>query len=261
MLTFLRGARSLVSVLLVGAWFVLGSPILRLLVLPGAWLFPRRRFLLVGAYMKLMAAGMAWLLTLGGARFRRFGTIPTASSVLIVANHQSLVDILQITLLAKPRVPAYVTRKRYARFVPLVSASIRLLGSPIVDPKRDPVGSVEAIKRGARELPHGLILFPEGHRSGNGEILPFRSSGFVTILRERRQPVYLVLNDGAFRVRRFVDLLFRVHLIDVVSEVTGPFTPPAGDDELPPFLLELRGRLSARLAERRAAAAETGTPA
>jgi 1-acyl-sn-glycerol-3-phosphate acyltransferase len=237
MLTILRGARSLVSVLLVGAFFILGSIFLRLLVLPGTWLFPSQRFLLVSVY-----------------------TIPTASPVLIVANHQSLVDILQITLLAKPRVPAYVTRQRYARFVPLVSACIRGLGSPIVDPKRDPVGSVEAIRRGARELPHGLILFPEGHRSRDGEILPFRSSGFATILRERPQPVYLVLNDGAFRVRRFVDLLFRVHLIDAVSEVMGPFAPP-DPDALQPFLMDLRKRLSDRLAERRRAARETSPSA
>jgi 1-acyl-sn-glycerol-3-phosphate acyltransferase len=260
MLTILRGARSLVSVLLVGAFFVLGSIFLRLLVLPGTWLFPAQRFLLVSVYMKGMAAGIARLLTLGGARFRRFGTIPTASPVLIVANHQSLVDILQITLLAKPRVPAYVTRQRYARFVPLVSACIRMLGSPIVDPKRDPVGSVEAIRRGARELPHGLILFPEGHRSRDGEILRFRSSGFATILRERPQPVYLVLNDGAFRVRRFVDLLFRVHLIDAVSEVMGPFAPP-DPDALQPFLMDLRKRLSDRLAERRRTARETSPSA
>ena len=49
----------------------------------------------------------------------------------------------------------------------------------------------------------------------------------MAILRERPRPVYLVLNDGTFRVRRFVDLLFRVHLIDAVSEVMGPFAPPS----------------------------------
>jgi len=257
MRALLRGVRSLTCVLLVGAWFVPGSVALRLLVLPAAWLFPRLRFLLVSVYMKVMASGIVGLLTLGGARFRRIGTIPTGASVLVVANHQSLVDILQLTLLAKPRVPAFVTRKRYTRFIPLVSASIRLLGSPIVDPRRDPVGSVQAIQRGARELPHGMMIFPEGHRSRDGEILPFRPSGFVAILRERPQPVYLVLNDGSFRVRRFVDLLYRVDLIDAVSEVMGPFAPPSDPEALQPFLMDLRKRLQDRLAERRRAAQET----
>ncbi len=252
MSAFLRGARSLLSVLSVGLLFVLGSVALRLVVLPGARLFPRRRFLLVSVYMKLMAGGIIALLTLGGARFRRLGTLPTDAPVLIVANHQSLLDILQVTLMAKPRVPAFVTRRRYARFIPLVSASVRLLGCPIVDPKRDAAGAIEAVRRGAL-LPHGLIVFPEGHRTRSGEILPFRTTGCETVLGERPMPVYLVLNEGAWRVRRFVDLLLRVHEIDAFSEVIGPFEPPADPAALREFVRRLRGVLVERLAQRRGA--------
>ena len=96
MLTLLRGARSLLSVLLVVGLFVLGSPVLRLVVLPGAWLFPRHRYLLVSAFMKWMSANIIRLLTVGGARFRRMGSIPTAEPVLIVGNHQSLLEIVQV---------------------------------------------------------------------------------------------------------------------------------------------------------------------
>ena len=244
-----RGARSLFAVVLVGFLFLLGSPPLRLVVLPGAWLFPRHRFLLVSLFMKGMSAGILGLLRVGGAHVRRRGTLPTARPIVVVANHQSLLDICQITLLAQPRVPAFVSRRRYARFVPLVSQSIRLLGSPIVDPKRDPVGAVEAVRRGARELPHGIVIFPEGHRSRDGAIRPFRTAGLETALRERRLPVYLVLNDGVWRVRRLADLLFRVHLIDAVSEVAGPFEPPRDEARLPEFIDGLRRRLVERLAE------------
>jgi 1-acyl-sn-glycerol-3-phosphate acyltransferase len=251
MLSVIRGARSLLAVLLVGLLFLLMSPVLRLFVLPGAALFPRHRFRLVSWFMKAMSASILGLLRLGGAHFRRRGVIPTESPVLVVANHQSLLDICQITLLSQPRVPAFVTRRRYARFVPLVSACIRLLGSPIVDPKRDPSGAVEAVRRGARELPHGILIFPEGHRSLDGAIRPFRTAGLETILSTRRTPVYLVLNEGVWRVRRFADLLFRVHLIDASSEVMGPFEPPADDARLPEFVQGLRETLVARLAELR----------
>jgi 1-acyl-sn-glycerol-3-phosphate acyltransferase len=249
MTTFLRGARSLVSVLLVGLFFLLMSPVLRLAIVPGGWLFPRHRFRLVGAFMKWMSAGILGLLRLGGAHVRRVGTLPTASPILIVANHQALLDICQITLMAHPRVPAFVTRRRYARFVPLVSQCIRLLDSPIVDPKRDPKGSVVAIRQGARELPHGVVIFPEGHRSHDGEIRPFRTAGIETILTERRMPVYLVVNEGVWRVRRLADLLFRAPLIDARSEVIGPFEPPTDAALLPGFILGLRATLVTRLAE------------
>ena len=249
MIDLLRGARSLFSVLLVGLLFLLMSPVLRLVVVPGSWLFPRQRFLLVTLFMKTMSAVIFDLLRLGGASVRRVGTLPTASPILVVANHQALLDICQITLLAHPRVPAFVTRSRYARFVPLVSQCIRLLGSPVVDPKRDPTGSVRAIREGARELPHGLVIFPEGHRTQNGEIRPFRAAGLETILTERRMPVYLVLNEGVWRVRRLADLLFRAPLIEAYSEVIGPFEPPADPARLPEFIRGLRGTLVARLAQ------------
>jgi 1-acyl-sn-glycerol-3-phosphate acyltransferase len=249
MLNLARAVRSLAAVLLVGLLFLLGSPVLRLFVVPGAWLFPGQRFRLVSWFMKGMSAGILGLLRLGGARARRVGTLPTAEPVLVVANHQALLDICQMTLMARPRVPAFVTRRRYARFVPLVSQSIRLLGSPIVDPRRDPKGSVEAIRNGARELPHGIVIFPEGHRSQDGEVRPFRAAGVETILAERRTPVYLVLNEGVWRVRRLADLLFRAHLIDAYSEVMGPFEPPADAAQLPAFVRQLRETLVRRLAE------------
>ncbi len=248
-MSLLRGVRSFASVVLVGLYFVLGSLVLRLLVVPGCWVLPRRRPLITSVYMKGMAAGIFALLTLGGARFRRVGRLPTAEPVLVIANHQSLLEILQIALVARPRVPAYVTRRRYARFVPLVSQTMRLLGCPIVDPRRDPRGAVEAIRRGARELRHGLVLFAEGHRSRDGAIRPFRSTGVQAVLDERRMPVFLVLNEGSWRVRRFVDLLFRVHLIDALCEVSGPFEAPQDPSEVPAFVEQMRARLVRRLDE------------
>jgi 1-acyl-sn-glycerol-3-phosphate acyltransferase len=251
MSSVIRGARSLLSVLLVGLLFMLMSLPLRLLVIPGAFFFPRQRFRLVSLFMKTICHGIWAALRLGGARVRRVGRIPTHEPVLVVANHQSLLDIVQVTLIATPRVPAFVTRARYQRFVPLVSASMRLLGCPIVDPKRDPHGAVEEIRRGARELPHGIAIFPEGHRSRDGEVLPFKVAGAETILKERRVPVYVVANDGAWRVGRLTDLLFRVHLMDAYSEVLGPFTPPDDPEELGAFVRGLRERLIEALARHR----------
>lgn len=247
MRSVIKGARSLVAVLLVGLLFLLGSPVLRLVVIPGSWLLPGRRHWLVTWFMKGMCSGLWAVLRLGGARVRREGVLPTASQVLVVANHQGLLDILQISLLAQPRVPAFVTRRRYSRFVPLVSACIRLLGSPIVDPRHDPKAAVDAVRRGVHETPHGLVIFPEGHRSLDGAVRPFRTAGIETVLSERRMPVYVVVNDGVWRQRRLSDLLFRVHLIDAHSEVLGPFDPPGDPGGVAAFVEELRGRIVARL--------------
>jgi 1-acyl-sn-glycerol-3-phosphate acyltransferase len=255
MIAVLRGLRSFLSVLLVGLLFMLFSVVLRLGVLPAVWLRPELRFVLVSLFMKGISHGILGLLHLGGARFSRHGEIPTASPVVVVANHQGLVDILQVTLLSRPHVPAFVTRRRYARFVPVVSACVRLLGSPIIDPKRDARRAVEAIRRAALELPHGMTIFPEGHRSLDGAVRPFRTAGLTAILEARRAPVYVVVNDGVWHGRRLVDLLFRVHLMNASAEVLGPYETPGNPSEIPALIAGLREIIVARLHERRYARA------
>jgi 1-acyl-sn-glycerol-3-phosphate acyltransferase len=248
----LRGALSLFAAAMVGVdWLVLDL-FLRLVVIPGAWLFPRHRLRLVTWHMKAISWTTFTILRIGGARFRRRGVLPTHSPVYVVANHQAILDIMQVTLLARPFAPAFVARTRYQRFIPQVSACIRLLGCPMVDPRKDAEGAVEAIRRGARDLAHGLLIFPEGHRTRDGAVRPFRTAGLETMLRERRLPVYVVVNDGMWRARRFTDAIFRAHLMDGWSEVVGRFEPPEDDTEIPAFINHLRDVIVERLAAHRA---------
>jgi 1-acyl-sn-glycerol-3-phosphate acyltransferase len=253
MLAVLRGARSLLSLLLVGVLWVILTPLLRLVIVPGAWIFPARRLTLVSFYMKLISRLTLGLMHLGGARFRREGVLPTGSPVAIIGNHQGLLDIMQITILGTPFAPAFVTRTRYQRFVPHVSACIRMLHCPMIDPKGDRLGAVKTIRRAAQDLPSGLLIFPEGHRSRDGEVRPFRTVGVEAMLRAKRMPVYIVVNDGLWHARRFVDSLFGIHLIDAWSAAYGPFEIPEDKAEIPAFIEHLRQEIVRRLEEHRAA--------
>ena len=254
----LRGLRSLLGVAAVGILFAIGSVVLRCYVLPVVYFRPDQRFPMVSRYMKWMLRNICRLLVLGGARIRREGRIPTEKPVLVVANHQSLLDIAQISILADPFVPAFVTRKRYGRFVPLVSASLRLLGAPLIDPVREPRRALVLIKEAAGALPHGLIIFPESHRTRDGEVQHFHTSGLQLLLAEYPWPVYVVVNEGSWRVRRLVDMLFDLPLMDARSEVMGPFDPPKDPSQIPAFIQELRQRIAGRLHEMRAAGLSAG---
>lgn len=226
--------------------------IFRVAILPGVWLWPHRQADLVAWFMKSISRGIFGCFRLGGARFRRTGVLPTREPILVIMNHQSQLDIITVTIMAEPSVPAFVTRKRYERFIPLVSGCIRLLGCPMVDPKRDPRGAVEAVRRAAREGKHSILIFPEGHRTRDGEIQPFRTPGLVAALQTRRLPVYLCVTDGFWAGRRLVDFLENIHRIRGETEVLGPFTPPDAEEEIPAFIERLRETLVGHLQEMRA---------
>lgn len=246
-------ARSTLSLLLVLLYFVVpGTPVLYLVVYPLVWLQPARQRFHISWFMKMMSWGILTLIRVGGARFERRGRIPTGDGgALVIMNHQSLLDICTATLMAAPYVPAFVPRALYARGVLLVSASIRLLESPIVDPRKDPLGAVEALREAARRERYGLLIFPEGHRSLDGELRPFRSAGIEAILETRRMPVYLVVTDGFWAGRRFLDFLANIPHIRGRTEVLGPFEAPERKEDIAAALLEWRATIAQRLSKMR----------
>src|SRR5439155_3181188 len=125
----------------------------------------------------------------------RTGAISTREPSLIVMNHQSLLDIPTVVLMVDPYVCRFVARHRYRRFVPSVSLCMRLLGCPIIDPDNRKA-ALRTMRQAARDQAHGLLVFPEGHRTRDGEIQPFHAAGLEIMLRERLLPVYLVVTDG-----------------------------------------------------------------
>jgi 1-acyl-sn-glycerol-3-phosphate acyltransferase len=197
---------------------------------------------------------------LGGARLRRSGTVPTASPVLVIMNHQSLLDIPTAGLMSSPLVPWFVTRKRYQYGIPAVSPCLRLMGCPVIDPAV-PRESLKTMRQAARALEHGMLVFAEGHRSRDGEVQPFQTAGVLTVLRERHIPVCLVVTDGFWSARRFLDSVLGVGRIRGETEVVGVFEPPADDAALPAFVEHLRETMIAHLALMRRRRGGPGTPA
>jgi len=249
---FLRALQSAASLGAALAWLGLfGFPTFYLWIYPAVYVRPEKRSALMSWFMKVASGGMLKCLQAGGARLRRVGTLPTSSPILIVMNHQSLMDILTVTALASPIAPAFVTRRRYARWIPLVSPSVRMRECPVVDPQHDPEGAVTALKERASRERHGLLIFPEGHRTKDGAIRPFKLTGIQAILTTRPMPVYAVVTDGFWVSRRLVDFVFNVHRIRGETEVLGPFEAPASETDIPAFVEDLRQRMIDHLASMR----------
>ena len=246
----LRQIRSALSLLLALSCFVPWGLYLYLIFVPAASLFPARAEAWMAALIKGIAGSLLLSLRLGGARFRRVGRIPTDGPCVVVGNHQSLVDPAVLITMSGPWVPAFVVRSRYAS-IPVVGTAMKWARCPIIDPIRDARGAVAAVAAAAARLEHGILIFPEGHRTLDGEVQPFRTSGLIAMLTTRRMPVYLAVTDGLWINRTLADVVFNVHKMRGETEILGPFAPPEDDAAIPAFIDGLHDTIVGHLAQMR----------
>ena len=97
---------------------------------------------------------------------------------VFVANHQSWLDILALLVLL-PGSVRFVAKKELGR-VPLFGPAMRASGHIEVD-RRDLRSAVSAYEAAGRVIRNGFsaLVFPEGTRSRDGRLLPFKKGPFV----------------------------------------------------------------------------------
>ena len=238
-----RGALALACVL---AWLgLVALPSLLVLSVPAWWAKPATRLSWVSGWARAHCRLVLALLRLGGARYQRRGTVKTDSAGLIVMNHQSLLDIPTAVLMCTPLVPAFVARARYGR-VPLIATGLRVADCPVIDPGHDRDAALARLADAVQQE-RALLIYPEGHRSPDGALHPFRTAGILAMLRARRVPVWLIATDGFWSGRRLIDLVM-VHRIRGVTEVVGCFHPPADEAALDGFVEMLQAELARAVA-------------
>ena len=246
----LRALRSAVGFLLIAPLFFVTGSFQRFVLWPYFFIRPTRRTPVMDRYMRFMARSVLVCMRIGGARLKEIGHVPTEQPVLVLMNHQSLLDIPSGVALCRPNVPLIVTRMLYGRGIPLVSPMLRIQRYPLIDPRQDRKQAVALVREAARRQ-HGILLYPEGHRSRGGELGKFATAGIRAVLKEQRWPVYLIVTDGFWVCRNAKDFFFRIHKIHGRTEVLGPFDPPPTDAEVPDFVERMRETMQAKLTEMR----------
>ncbi len=253
----LRAIRSFLAVL--ACLFLLGviAPlILYLVVVPLLALGPGRRRELGTRWVTWIARRLTSLIRLGGATIDIEGDIDCAQPGVVIMNHQSVLEIPALIHILHPRLPRFVARSRYARSIPTVSQAISYLDCIVIDPRRDRAGAVIAIRRAADEgLHHAVMLFPEGHRTRDGEIAAFRPAGLIALLEGRQLPVWTIVCDGFWRLRTVMDSFFGLGSVKGRLKVVECAVSPGTRDELESFIEERRQTMIRELAKMRAEAA------
>jgi 1-acyl-sn-glycerol-3-phosphate acyltransferase len=102
---------------------------------------------------------------------------------------------------------------------------------------------------------HSFLIFPEGHRSDDGRLLPFRTPGLRFVLKRARRPVYCAVVDGVAHTRTVKAAALHIADTAVRVVILGPFAPPA-DADVDAFIESLRDRMAATLDHLRATAVD-----
>jgi 1-acyl-sn-glycerol-3-phosphate acyltransferase len=128
--------------------------------------------------------------------------------LVVVSNHQSWFDVFSLAMIM-PK-PFRFVAKRELGGVPVFGPAWRAAGHVSVD-RSDRVGAIRALAeaaRAVREEDAALVVFPEGTRSPDGRLLPFKKGPFILAVQSGIDivPVAVcgsreILPKGAWRVR------------------------------------------------------------
>jgi len=157
--------------------------------------------------------------------------LPTDRSILLVANHQSMYDIPMMMWMLRSREVGFISKRELARGIPSISYSLRNLDSVLIDRKepRQAIPAIEAFGRLKEERKQIACIFPEGTRARDGQMKPFKGSGFDTLLNSMPsaliQPVVI---DGNWELLRY-----KLLPVPIGVKITVKFLEPVEPRDLP----------------------------
>ena len=174
-----RFASALVTTLTGNVYLGLATVLFSALALLLGWVPPKGR--LVFRIARLWSRGVLFF---SGVRLETSHEAPLdpGSSYVLMANHQSLFDIPAL-LVATP-VETRFMAKRSLFQIPLFGWALRAGGFVSID-RRDGGSARTAFADALHELRSGasVLVFPEGTRSDDGRLLPFKRGGLLLALR------------------------------------------------------------------------------
>lgn len=142
--------------------------------------------------------------------------------IIIVSNHQSMSDIPSIIWFMRKHHVKFISKKELGKGIPSVSYNLRHGGSVLIDRKK-PLLAINAIKEMANYIEsynRAVVIFPEGTRSRDGKVKPFKRKGLKTLIENAPNALVVpitinnswkTLRYGKFPLGIGVHIKFTVH--------------------------------------------------
>lgn len=182
-------------------------------------------------------------MTFGPFRVRVEGLADLPDRAVLAANHQGILDIALIASVV-PR-PVFFVARRGVLSVPLIGTVLAEGGHLIVD--RDAARDGTVLEQAASQLQNRgrVLFFPEGTRSADGTIRPFRSGAFRVAVAAGRPLIPVAIAGSRFATPKGSKGIFPTR---VAVAFLDPLTPeqaaaPDARDRVRQRIVEAVGRL------------------
>ncbi len=175
-------------------------------------------------YLSLCLMRSSWFLGTH-IKFNNHYTIPTDKPIIIVSNHQSTQDIGPLLWYFRKNHPKYVAKKELGKGIPSISYNLRHGGSALIN-RNNPKQAIIALKNFGQYIAknnYAAIIFPEGTRSKDGLLKPFKENGLKILTKYIPDAVIVpVTINNSYKVYKYGK--FPLHLGDKIQlDVHQPF--------------------------------------
>ena len=127
---------------------------------------------------------------------RGLENIDASEQYVFMVNHQSNIDIPVLVQSLTHFQLRWIAKKELL-WVPLFGWAMWATKHIIVN-RSDPTDAVKSLERAKRRIAAGIsvVVFPEGTRSRNGKLLPFKKGGFLLALKTGKNIVPVTINGS-----------------------------------------------------------------
>ena len=136
--------------------------------------------------------------------FHGFEKIPQNRPLIIVANHQSLLDIVAIVVGFRKNHPKFISKAELGRGIPSVSYNLRHGGSVLIDRKKgaQSVKDIMMLGKHIEATNYSAAIFAEGTRSKDGKVKTFQSAGIASLIRTAPSAVIVPFAIDGFEIMK-----------------------------------------------------------
>jgi 1-acyl-sn-glycerol-3-phosphate acyltransferase len=182
------------------------------------WGYPVRK-----KAVDLMNYGLLYGLWILGTRitFRGLEKIPQNRPLIIVANHQTTIDIVAVIIAFRKNHPKFISKIELGKGIPSISYNLRYGGSVLIDRKNksQSVKDILMLGKHIEKNNYAACIFPEGTRTKDGKVHSFMPAGIASLIRTSPSALivpfaidgnYEIMKHGSFPLTFGVQLKFTV---------------------------------------------------